>query len=309
MQELQIKINQQQGIITTNFDEIKASLTEQMQAYEELEVTEANKAERKNDIATLRKMIKAVSEKRIGVKKECLKPYEEFEIKANELIEIINAPINTLDNQVKEFEEKQRLEKKAEIKNIYEELIGDLKENVPLSSIYDDKWENVATSIKSIKTEIAGKIEAIQGDVAVIKGMVSDKTDDALEMYWIDLNLARAIATINSYEEYKRKILAQQEEQKKREQERELEKERERIRNEERARIRQEEQIKEEARLQAIAEQEVAKKAEIEAMAVQKLSNITSMTLATFKVQATPEELEQVEMYLQSIGADYERVD
>lgn len=309
MQELQIKINQQQGVITTNFDEIKASLTEQMQVYDELKVTESNKAERKKDIATLRKMIKAVNEKRIEVKNECLKPYEEFAEKANELIEIINTPVSTLDNQVKEFEEKQRLEKEIEIRNIYEELIGDLKENVPLSSIYDDKWGNVATSIKSIRNDIAGRIEAIQRDVVVIKGMVSDKTEDALANYWNDLDLPRAISIINSYEEYKRKILAQQEEQQKREQERELELERERIRNEERARIRQEEQIKEDARLQAIAEQEAAKKAEIEAMAVQKLSNITSMTLATFKVQATPEELEQIEMYLQSIGVDYERVD
>jgi len=309
MQELQIKINQQQGVITTNFDEIKASLTEQMKVYEELEVTESNKAERKKDSATLKKYIKAVNEKRIEVKKECLKPYEKFAEKANELIEIINAPISTLDSQIKEFEEKQRLEKKAEIKSIYEELIGDLKENVPLSSIYDDKWENVSVGIKTVKTDMTGKIEAIQRDVAVIKGMVSDKTEDALEGYWIDLSLARAIATINSYEEYKKRILAQQEEQRKREQERELERERERIRNEERARILQEEQIKEDARLQAIAEQEAANKAEIEAMAVQKLSNISNIVLATYEIQATPEELEQIEMYMQSIGVDYERVD
>jgi hypothetical protein len=309
MQELQIKINQQQGVITTNFDEIKANLADQMKIYDELEVTEANKAERKKDIAVLRKYIKAVNEKRIAVKKECLKPYEEFEKKANELIDIINTPINTLDNQVKEFEEKQRLEKKAEIRNIYKELIGDLKENVPLSSIYDDKWENVSVGIKTVRTDMTGKIEAIQRDVAVIKGMVSDKTEDALEMYWNDLDLSKAIGFINRYEQQKKEIQARMEEQRKREQERELERERDRIRNEERARIRQEEQIKEEARLQAIKEQEAAKKAEIEAMAVQKLSNVTSMVFATFKVQATQEELGQIEMYMQSIGVDYERVD
>jgi ATPase subunit of ABC transporter with duplicated ATPase domains len=128
-------------------------------------------------------------------------------------------------------------------------------------------------------------------------------------MYWNDLDLSKAIGFINRYEQQKKEIQARMEEQRKREQERELERERDRIRNEERARIRQEEQIKEEARLQAIKEQEAAKKAEIEAMAVQKLSNVTSMVFATFKVQATQEELGQIEMYMQSIGVDYERVD
>ena len=63
MNELQIVVNQQQGTITTNFDEVKETLTEQMAIYKELEVTEENKTERKKDIATLRKMIKAVNSK------------------------------------------------------------------------------------------------------------------------------------------------------------------------------------------------------------------------------------------------------
>jgi hypothetical protein len=320
MNELKIEVKQQLGVISTNFEDIKTNLVNQMEIYKELEVTESNKTERKKDIATLRKISKAVSDKRIEVKKECLKPYVEFEEKANQLIQIINEPINIIDNQVKEFEEKQRLEKKEEINKIYNELIGELEENVPLSSIYDDKWENVATSIKSIRSDMSNKIETIQKDVMVIKGMVSDKTQDALDNYWNDLDLSRAISTINSYEEYKRKIIAQQEEkqriEKEREaeqqrlnKERELERERERVREEERAKIRREEQIKEDARLQAMAEQTAKIKSEQEAMAIQKLSNISNMVSMTYKILATPEELEQIEMYLQSIGVEFERID
>lgn len=320
MNELNIEIKQQLGVISTNFDDIKINLAEQMKIYKELEVSESNKPERKKDIATLRKMSKAVSDKRIEVKKECLKPYAEFEEKANKLIQIINEPIGIIDSQVKEFEEKQRLEKKAEINKIYNELIGDLEENVPLSLVYDDKWENIATTIKTIKTEMSDKIEAIKQAVIVIKGMVSDKTEDALDNYWIDLDLPRAIATINSYEEYKRRIVAQQEEKHRIEKEREaeqqrlnrekeLERERERVREEERARIRKEEQIKEDARLQAMAEQTAKIKAEQESMAVQKQAKSAELIIATYNVEATPEEHQQIEMYLQSIGVEYERVD
>jgi hypothetical protein len=309
MNEMQIVISQELGVIKTNFDEIKTALSDQMQVYNELEVTESNKKERKNDIATLRKMIKAVNEKRVEVKNECLKPYLSFEEKVKDLIEIINTPINTLDNQVKEFEEKQRLEKKAEIKKIFDELIGDLQENISLASIYDDKWENTATSIKSIRSDIISKLESIRQAVGIIKGMISDKTDEALEMYWNDLDLTKSIAYINRYEQQKKEIQARMEEQQKRDKERELELERERIRNEERARIKQEEIIKEEERQKVIAEQEAIAKAEHDAMAVQKQANASSLCVSTFNVEATPEELNQIEMYLQSIGVDYERID
>ena len=93
MDELKIVINQELGTISTNFEEVKEALTDQMKVYEELKVSESNKPERKKDIATLRKIIKAVTEKKSTVKAECLKPYSEFETKANELIEIINKPI------------------------------------------------------------------------------------------------------------------------------------------------------------------------------------------------------------------------
>ena len=44
-------------------------MAEQMEIYKSLEVTEENKTERKKDIATLRKMIKAVNDKRIEAEK------------------------------------------------------------------------------------------------------------------------------------------------------------------------------------------------------------------------------------------------
>ena len=60
-----------------------------MQVYKELEVTETNKPERKRDIATLRKMAKAVNEKKTEVRNEFMRPYTAFENNVKELIEII----------------------------------------------------------------------------------------------------------------------------------------------------------------------------------------------------------------------------
>jgi len=330
MNELTIVINQQQGTIVTNFEEIKESLTRQMEIYNELEVTDGNKIERKKDVASLRKMTKSITEKRTEVRNECLKPFLAFDEKANELIEIINKPIHIIDVQVKNFEEAQKELKRAEITNIFNSLIGDLVENVTLYNIQDSKWENATVSIKSVKDEMTEKINTIRQNAIVIGSMVSDKTDEALEMFWDDLDLGKAVSMITRYEQQKKEIQARLEEQQRVAKEREIERqrvekerevERQRLAHEreieaikkqaaddERAKIRQEEQIREQARIDAQAEQQAILRAEQEAMVVYKQETKATNETYMYTITATDEEIEQVEMYLNSLGLDWAEI-
>ncbi|MDF2537454.1 MAG: hypothetical protein K0S76_475 [Herbinix sp.] len=306
MNDLQIVVKQQQGVISTNFDEIKEALTSQMEVYKELAVTEENKTERKKDIATLRKIIKAVSDKRIEVKKECLKPYDLFEKQANELVDIINEPVKMIDSRVKEFEDKQRLEKIAAIKNIFAELIGDLVDVISFEKIYDSKWESATTSMKSIKDEIAEKLTIISGSIISIKSMQSEKVEEALNRYYENLDFMGAINFINRHEQQRREIEQRMIEQQKIEREKEAEQERERIRREEREIIAREERIKAEATAKAEHEQRTKELQEQQAMAVKKQSSVQSDYV--YGISATEEEIEQIEMYLNSLGVEFERI-
>ena len=307
MNELQIMVSQQPGAISTNFGEIKDSLSTQMEIYEELEVTEENKTERKKDIATLRKIIKSINDKRIGVKKECLKPYEEFEKQASELVNIINKPVRMIDSQIKEYEDKQRQEKIGSIRQIFSELVSDLADYIPLEKIYDDKWESAGTSLKSIKEDMSFRIDNIRSAIATIKAMQSEKTEEALNRYYENFDLISAINFINRYEQQKKEIEQRMIEQQNRDREAEAEKERERIRREEREAIAREERIKAEAEAKAKAEQEAKERAESEAMAIQKQELGTASYI--YGITATKAEFEQIEMYLNSLGVEFERID
>ena len=291
MNELQILINQQPGIIKTNFAEVKQILVDQMDIYKSLEVTEENKTERKKDVATLRKLVKAVNDKRIEVKKECLKPYEIFEKQANELIEIINEPIRLLDSQIKEYEDKQRQEKVNTIKQIYYELAGELAEYIALEQIYDNKWENVATSIKSIREDMTVKFNEIKRAIDAIKATGSEKVEEALNRYYLNLDLASAINFINQYEQQKKEIERRLAEQMKKEQEEAIQREIERARQAER---------------EAIEREKQAREAERQALMVKQWNSPTETRL--YSIVATPEEFEQVEMYFNSLGLEFERV-
>jgi hypothetical protein len=323
MNDLQIVVNYKPGLITTNFPEIKATLQEQMQIYKELEVNEENKVERKKDVATLRKMQKAINDKKSDIRAKCLEPYDEFSKMASELVEIINEPISIIDSQVKEYEEKQRQAKKAEIKQIYEALIvnyHELIDNIGLVNIYDSKWENVATSMKSIREEMTEKLDKINNDVALIKSMRSEKTEDALNSYWVDLDVTKAVAIITRYEQQKKEIEERLKEQQRLERERELEFERQRIREEERRRIQEEERIREEERrklaeveekireeerLKTLTEIEAQERTQLEVLQIQEQSASSEIISETYLVTGTQKELEQVEMYMNSIGVSY----
>lgn len=112
MQKLELTINQTMGVITGNFEDIKKSLETEMAVYETKQFAEEDKQKAKGDLADLRKLRKAVNDRKVEVKKEYMKPYEVFEGKVKELIGVIDKPIALIDGQVKEFEAKRVEEKK-----------------------------------------------------------------------------------------------------------------------------------------------------------------------------------------------------
>lgn len=325
MKELQLVVKQQTGVIETNFEEIKANLEAEVKVYEDVVVDEGNKAARKKTIAFLRTYLTDIKAKDREVKEACLVPYNAFKLKSQELIEIINKPISMIDNQVKELEERIRKEKRMEIQQIFDEIIepmGGLIEDISLENIYDSKWDNVATSIKSIREDISNKLATINQGMTVLKASLSDKKEEALNLYLLDFDLARAMNHINKYEQQKVEILERQQRQLEEQKKRDLEMEREIIRREEAEKLRKEEafkqeerrkselaieQAREDERLKTLAEAEELKAKEHAEMVLQRQEEGAEVFLATFNVNATIEEIEQIEMYMESIGVEFER--
>ena len=304
MSNLKFDVVQTAGIINVDFDSIKSQLSEKMDEYNGLVFTEDKKKDAKADLAELRKYRKAVNDRRSEVKKAYMEPYNQFEAKVKELIELIDEPINYIDGQVKEFEEKRIREKRAEIKKIYEEIVPeDLQDYIPLEFIYGSKWDNAGTTIKSIKQEITDAVSKAESDISVIKGMNSDKTEEALNLYMSTRNLATAVKFINDYEARKREILERQAKEKEERETALKQEEIERIRREERERIAKEERIKQDAKKEAVEELKA-----VDEQAARPLSSADSKKVI-YTVVATDDELQEIEMALTSLGVYFERKD
>lgn len=170
-----------------NFDELKPELTERLQHYNTLVVTEDSIQEAKNDRANLRKLKDAIETRRKEVKKECERPYKAFEAKVKELTALIDAPIAAIDRQIKTFEEQEKEQKHSEIQAAYDYLVpAAIKDVIPLPRILDPRWLNKGTSMKSIQEAIETVAKRTNVDITYMEAAVDPKYITAVRAKYIE---------------------------------------------------------------------------------------------------------------------------
>nr|DAF68921.1 MAG TPA: Protein of unknown function (DUF1351) [Caudoviricetes sp.] len=227
MEEIRVNVEQKKGVIGFNFEEIKEKLNSELEIYKNMIFTEDSKTKAKKTIASLRKLKKSINDRKLEVKKSFMIPYTNFEAQVKELDNLIDEPINFINNQVEEFERKRVEEKKALISEIYTEIMaehGEASGYLPLQRIYDSKWENATNTKKAITEAIAERVDHVEKDLGIIRSMGSEFEDKGIEKYKETLELSNAIEIMNQYQKQKEEILRRQEEEAKRKAEEEARK-------------------------------------------------------------------------------------
>lgn len=178
-------------VIQFNYEELKAEITSKVEMYKNLVYTGSDQIkDAKADRAALNKLIKAMSDERIRIKKDCLKPYDEFERKIRELTDIVNEPVQLIDKQIKEYEQTLKEEKRKEIEALFE-TIG-FQAFVKLEMIWDEKWLNASVSMKSIEDAMRARLNEISTAVFILNKL-PEFGFEALELYKETLDLPKAI--------------------------------------------------------------------------------------------------------------------
>lgn len=179
-------------VIQFNYEELKAEITSKVEMYKNLVYTGSDQIkDAKADRAALNKLIKAMSDERIRIKKDCLKPYEEFERKIKELTDIVNEPVQLIDKQIKEYEQTLKEEKRKEIEALFE-TIG-FQAFVKLEMIWDEKWLNASVSMKSIEEKMRDRMYQISTDIMTLNRL-SEYAFEAVAVYKETLDMNRSIA-------------------------------------------------------------------------------------------------------------------
>lgn len=171
--------------IETNFEAVDAYLTEAMEPYTQLVVTEDSIGDAKKTLAQLRKLRDGINSQKIAVKREWMKPYTEYEGKAKQLMSRVEAGISNIDGQVKDYDARRKEQKMADLKSTFEFEAARyrVEEYLDWEQIKNPKWANASFSVEDAENEISGIITRTAGDVDYITGMESAFTAAMLEEY------------------------------------------------------------------------------------------------------------------------------
>ena len=180
MEELSLVINQpDNGVflekIGWNKEQITSAVENIISQYTGLTYTEEQIKEAKKDRAILNAMKTDISNRRIQVKKALMAPYNVFEAEVKEVVAMIEKPIEMIDKQLIEYEEKQKEEKKNELESFFIENVGGLEGLLTFDMIFNLKWLNKTSSLKSCKDEIIKEIETANNDLMYIDSNIPEK--------------------------------------------------------------------------------------------------------------------------------------
>ena len=233
--ELKIYNPQDDGFlqkIDWNFEELKAEITSAAQEYETSVYTDETIKSAKADRAKLNKFVDALNAKRTEIRKQLLKPDEQFGQEIKELTGIVQKAIDNIDGQVKDYERRQREEKTAKVREFYDANIHeDIEKYLPFERVMKPEYALASTTMKSIKTDILALIQKVDEDLAMLNEVDSPYAEEMKEVYLRSYDLGAAMAERNRLEaaEQKRKLYAQEQARKKAEREVRMKEEADRV--------------------------------------------------------------------------------
>lgn len=106
---------------------------------------------------------------------------------------LIDQPINLIDRQVNEYEERVKEEKRKTLAAYFAEVAAQYKDFLTFDMVFDRRYLNTSTSLKKAKDDILLKVEQISSCLSTIEQHTSEKYRmAALDVYKRTLNVNAA---------------------------------------------------------------------------------------------------------------------
>lgn len=201
--------------VEDNIMEAKVYALKLKEYYSTLIFNDEQIAEAKGERASINKVVKKISDYRKDIVAEFKKPIELFETTAKETEKILKETADFVDVQVKNFENKEKEEKRGQVQLIFNELIGKeaLSELINLDMLFDERYLNKTYSIEKVEEDLFNKIQKISNELMAIKNLNSEHELALTNMYLKDFDLSKVIVENNRLEELKKATIKVEEKQ------------------------------------------------------------------------------------------------
>lgn len=194
--------------LEANFDACKAALREMMEPYGAMVVTEATVPAAKADKAKINKISGRIDEMRKAVKKAYTAPLTEFEDKCKELTKICGDAAGNLAVQILDVEDRQKEEKRQEIKELFQtQIAGHVSEPVTsFVTVFRKNWLNKTVSIASIEKEMQEIIAGGDADFEAIRSLHSEFEAELMRCYTTTRALSAVMERKRDLEETRERL-------------------------------------------------------------------------------------------------------
>lgn len=292
--------------LTANFDEMKEALTEFIEPYTQLIVSEDAIAEAKADRAKINAVAKHVDDYRKLVKKVYTEPLKQFEDKCKELVSICDQGKNNIDYQLAEFEEKRKQEKLASMQEYFVAVCKTMSdpEYVTFEMALHPKWENKGTSLEECQKYMTEVLQKNDAEVKTIRNLKSEWETSLLNEYQKSHDL---LAVLSLNEQLTEKARQEAERKRKEQEERERKQaELERQREEAKKATETASEVEVVQTGQFITEDELKKAITEDQESGQPIT--VSVCIFAFKVSGTIDDITAVKQFMDSKGIRYEEL-
>lgn len=187
------------GSLTTNAKQIRDLVVASLPRYDIANYSTDDIPKAKADKALLNKAAKTLNDKRIEFEREFMAPFGEFKEVVSETVKAIKEAVGKIDTVIKEDEDRAKSEKREAVEHLAEEC-GLEELGIHLIQIFNDKWLNKSTSLKSIEKEMRERIATITSDLETLKSFAEDY-DVLVVRYKENLNLQETVRYANQLKE------------------------------------------------------------------------------------------------------------
>lgn len=196
--------------IEDNINDVKEYALKLSEYYNIKEFDEDTLKDAKNERAEVNKFKDKVADFRKEITNKFNEPLEKFTTTAKETEKILKETYDTINNQIKAYEDKQKKEKEEAVKSYFNELCE--AENIDFVN-YEQANINVtlSASMKSLKEQAKKFVDKIVDDINLINS--TQYVDEIMIDYKKDLNVSRAITEVNNRHAELEKVKQQKEEQ------------------------------------------------------------------------------------------------
>lgn len=290
--------------LSANFAEMKEALTEFIEPYTQVIVSEDAISEAKADRAKINAVAKHIDDYRKLVKKVYTEPLKQFEDKCKELVGICDQGKSNIDYQLTEFEEKRKQEKLSCLEDYFDKAVKENPEYITFNIALHPKWENKTTSLDECKKYMDDAIQKVDTEVKTIRNLHSQWETSLLDDYSKNHDILSALALNERLTEK-----AQQEAERKRREQEEYERrqaELERQREEEKETAETASEVEVVQTGQFITEDELQKAISEDKKNGQPMT--VSVRIFAFKVSGTVDDITVVKQFMDSKGIRYEEL-